>query len=63
MTRCLLFDSGLPKMMWGAAVFHATGIKKLVMRRGEQNCQAELMRGIKSKLSISKLSFLVAQSS
>ena len=24
MARCLLIDSGLPKMMWGAAILHAT---------------------------------------
>ena len=56
-TRCLLFDSGLPKMMWGAAILHAARIKNLVVRRGEEKCPAELMRGIKPKLPISKLSF------
>ena len=50
MARCLLLDSGLPKIMWGAAVFRATRIKKLVVRGGEEKCLAELMRGIKSKL-------------
>ena len=56
MARCLLIDSGLPKMMWGAAIFHAARIRNLVVGRGEENCPAELMRGIKPKLSISKLS-------
>ena len=55
MARCLLIDSGLPKMMWGAAILHATRIRNLVVRR-EEKCPAELMRGMKSKLSISKLS-------
>ena len=54
MTRCLLIDSGLPKMMCGVAILHATRIRNLVVRRGEQKCPAELMRGIKPKLSISK---------
>ena len=40
-------------MMWGAAVVHATRIKILVVRRGEEKCPAELMRGIKPNLSIS----------
>ena len=57
MARCLLFDSGLPKMMWGAAILHAIKIKNLVVRRREEKRPAELMRGIKPKLSISKLSF------
>ena len=56
MAKCLLIDSGLPKMMWGAAILHATRIQNLVVRRGEEKCPAELMRGIKTKLSISKLS-------
>ena len=56
MARCLLIGSGLPKMMWGAASIHATKIRNLVLRRGEEKCTAELMRGIKPKLSISKLS-------
>ena len=56
MTRCLLLDSGLHKMMWGAAILHAARIKNLVVRRGEEKCPAELMRGIKPKLPISKLS-------
>ena len=29
MVRCLLIDSGLLKMMWRAAIFHATRISKL----------------------------------
>ena len=56
MARCLLIDSGLPKMMWGAAILHATRIRNLVVRRGEEKRPAELMRGIKLKLSIGKLS-------
>ena len=32
MARCLLIDSGLPKMMWGAAILHATRIKNMVVR-------------------------------
>ena len=56
MARCLLIDSGLPKMMWGAAILHSTRIRDLVVRRGEEKCPAELMQGIKLKLSISKLS-------
>ena len=56
MARCLLIDSGLPKMMWGAATLHATRIRNLVVRRGEEKCAEELMRGIKPKLSIIKLS-------
>ena len=43
-------------MMWGAAVLRATRIRNLVVRRGEEKCSAELMRVIKPKLSISKLS-------
>ena len=54
--RCLLIDSGLPKMMWGAAILHTTRIRSLVVRRGEEKCPAELMQGIKPRLSISKLS-------
>ena len=59
MARCLLIDSGLPKIMWGAAILHATRIMNLVVRRGEEKspAPAELMRGIKPKLSLSKLSF------
>ena len=56
MARCLLIDSRLPKMMWGAAILHAARIRNLVVRRGEEKCPAELMRGIKPKLPISKLS-------
>ena len=56
MARCLLIDSGLPKRMWGAAILHATRMRILVVRKGEKKCPAELMRGIKPKLSISKLS-------
>ena len=55
MARCLLIDSGLPKMIWGAAILHAAKIRNLVVRRGEERCPAELMRGIKFKLQISKL--------
>ena len=55
MARCLLIDSRLPKMMWGAANLHAIRIMNLVVGRGEK-CPAELMRGIKAKLSISNLS-------
>ena len=56
MARCLLIDLGPPKMMWGEAILHATRIKNLVVRQGEQKCPAELMRGIKPKVSDSKLS-------
>ena len=56
MAKCLLIDSGLPKMIWGAAILHATRIRNLLVRRGEEECPAELMRDIKPKLSISKLS-------
>ena len=56
MARCLLNHSGLPKIMWGAAILHATRIKHLVVRRGEEKYPAELMRRIKPTLSISKLS-------
>ena len=56
MARFLLIDSALPKMMWGAAILHAARIRNLVVRRGEEKCPAELMRGIKPKLPISKLS-------
>ena len=55
MARCLLIDSELPKMMWGAAILHAARIRNLVVRR-EEKCPAELMRGIKTKLPFSKLS-------
>ena len=36
MARCLLIDSGLPKMMWGAATLHATRIRNLFVRREEK---------------------------
>ena len=55
MARCLLIDSGLPKMMWEAAILYATRSRKLVVRQGEEKCRAELMRALKPKLSISKL--------
>ena len=55
MARCLLIDSDLPKMMWGAAIPHATRIGILVVRR-EEKFPAELIRGITPKFSISKLS-------
>ena len=42
-------------MMWGAAIFHATRIRNLVLRRGEEKCPAELMRGMKPKFPIIKL--------
>ena len=54
--RCVLIDPGILKMMWGAEILHATRINDLVVRRGEKKCPAELMRGIKPKFSISKLS-------
>ena len=57
MARCLLIDADLPKMMRGAAILHATRIRNLTVRRGEEKCPAELMRCIKPKLSISKLPF------
>ena len=53
MARCQLIASGLPKMMWGAAIFHATMIKNLTVRREKEKCPAELMRCI----SIINLSF------
>ena len=56
MARSLLIDSVLPKMMWGTAILHATSIRNLGLKRGEEKCPAELMRGIEPKLSISKLS-------
>ena len=52
MARCLLIYSGLPKM-WGATIFQPNSIKNLAVRRGEQKCLAELMRGIKPKISFS----------
>ena len=35
MARCLLIDSRLPKMVWVAAILHATRIRNLVVRRGD----------------------------
>ena len=52
MASCLLVDSGLPKMMWGAAILHATRIRNLVVRR-EEKCPVELMRGIGSGTEMS----------
>ena len=46
MARCLLIDSCLPKMIWGAAILHATRIRNLVVRRREEKCPTELMRAI-----------------
>ena len=40
-------------MMWGAAILHAARIRNLVVRR--EKCPADLMRGKKHKLPISKL--------
>ena len=57
MARCLLIDSGLAKMMWGAAILHAARIRNLVVRRRDEKCPAELMKAIKPKLPVSKLSF------
>ena len=54
--RCLLIDSCLLKMLWRAAILHATRIRNLVVRREEEECPAEPLRGIKPKLSSSKLS-------
>ena len=45
-------------MMWGAAILHAIRIRNLVVRQGEEKRPAELMRCIKLKLPISKLSIL-----
>ena len=56
MAGCLLVDSDLPKMMWGTAILHATRIRNLVVRRGEEKRPSELIRCIKPKLSISNLS-------
>ena len=56
MARCLLIDSGLPKMLWGATILHATRIRNLVVRR-EEKCPAELMRIIKPKFWIGELSY------
>ena len=56
MARCLLINSGFPKMMLGAAILHAAKIRNVIVRRREEKCPAELMRGTKPKPSISKLS-------
>ena len=56
MAGCLLIDSGLPKIMWGIAIFQATSIRIFVVRRRGEKCPAELMRGTKPKISIIKLS-------
>ena len=56
--RQAIWDAGLPKMMWGAASRYETGIRNLVVRRGGDKCPAELMRGMKLKFSISKLSVI-----
>ena len=50
MARCLLIDSGVPKMMCGAAILHARTIRNLVVRQGEEKCPPELVRCIKLKL-------------
>ena len=55
MATCLLTDSVLPKLMWGAAILHATRIRNVFVRRGDEKCPAEF--SIKHKLSISNLSF------
>ena len=56
MARCLLIDSGLLRMTWGAAILHATRIKNLVARREKEKCPAEVMRGIEPKIPIKKCS-------
>ena len=33
MTRCLLIDSGIHKMMWGAAILHESRIKKKIAQQ------------------------------
>ena len=38
LARCLPMDSGLSNKMWGAAILHATRIRNLVARRGEEKC-------------------------
>ena len=63
MARCLLIDSGLPKMIWGAAIHHETRIRNLVVRRGEEEGPEELMRGINPSFQLKNYLFLVAQSS
>ena len=44
-----------PQIIWGAATLHSKRMTNLVVRRWEEKCPAELMRGIRPKLSISKL--------
>ena len=39
MARCFLIDSGLPKMIWGAAILHATRIRNLVLEEEKKNSQ------------------------
>ena len=60
MARCLL---GLTKMMWGAAILHATRIRNLIVRRGEAKCPADLMRDIKLSSQLVKYLLLVIPSS
>ena len=43
-------------MTWRAAILNAARIRNLVVGRGEEQFPAELMRGIKPKYPISKLS-------
>ena len=50
MATCLLIESGLLNMMCGAAILHATTIRNLVVRRGEEKSPPELERCIKPKL-------------
>ena len=56
MAKCLLVDSELPMLEWKAAIFQATRIRNLIVRRGNKKCPAELMRGKKLKLSVTKVS-------
>ena len=63
MARCLLIDSGLPKMIWGAAIRHETRIRNLVVKRGEEEGPEELMRGINLSFQLKNYLFLVARSS
>ena len=58
MARCLLIDLGLPKMMWRAAILHATRTGNYAVRR-EQKCPVELMPGMKPKISVCKISIFV----
>ena len=39
MARSLLIDLELPKMMWWAAILHATRNRNIVVRREEKNAQ------------------------